>query len=65
MKDDFCILLALPSSDNNLLDEHQTNCLQTGFIDYLKEKGAAGIINVPKPGGSSEVSNSADLSVLI
>lgn len=51
MKDDFCILLALPSSDSKLLDVHQTQYLQTGFIDYLKDKGAAGIINVAKPGG--------------
>ena len=57
MKDDFCILLALPSTDSKLLDPHQTQCLQTGFIDYLKGKGAAGIINVPKPGGH-EVSQS-------
>lgn len=51
IKDDYCILVALPSSDSKLLDSHQTSCLQTGFIDYLSEKGAAGIINVPKPGG--------------
>jgi len=50
MKDDFCLLLALPSADSKLMDTHQTSCLQTGFIDYLSEKGAAGIINVPKPG---------------
>lgn len=50
MKDDFCMLLALPSSDTKLMDTHQTSSLQSGFIDYLREKGAAGIINVPKPG---------------
>lgn len=44
------MLLALPSSDSKLMDTHQTSSLQTGFIDYLRDKGAAGIINVPKPG---------------
>lgn len=46
------MLLALPSSDGKLMDTHQTACLQTGFIDYLREKDAAGIINVPKRGGT-------------
>lgn len=61
MKDDFCILLALPSRDGKLLDPHQTSSLQAGFIDYLKEKGAAGIINVPKPGGHEVSFNNAKL----
>lgn len=64
IRDDFCILLALPSSDKKLMDPHQTQSLQTGFIDYLTDKGAAGIMNVPIPGGN-EVCNSISWSLLM
>lgn len=44
-----CMLLALPCGrDHNDVLQQSTN-LQTGFITYLQQKQAAGIINLPAP----------------
>ena len=42
-----CLLLALPCGRDPLDVHSQTRALRTGFISYLQQKQAAGIINVP------------------
>jgi len=44
-----CLLLALPCGRDPLDVHAQTRSLKTGFIIYLQQKQAAGIINVPNP----------------
>ncbi|XP_070067829.1 protein split ends-like [Drosophila takahashii] len=45
-----CMLLALPCGrDHADVLQHSRN-LQTGFITYLQQKMAAGIVNIPIPG---------------
>ncbi|XP_066910249.1 msx2-interacting protein-like isoform X2 [Clytia hemisphaerica] len=44
-----CLLLALPCGRDPLDVHAQTRALKTGFIIYLQQKQAAGIINVPNP----------------
>jgi len=41
------MLLALPCGRDPLDVHAQTRALKTGFITYLQQKQAAGIINVP------------------
>ncbi|XP_039251148.2 uncharacterized protein LOC120328686 isoform X2 [Styela clava] len=43
---DFCLLLALPCGRDKTDVIRQQNALKQGFIDYLKQKQAAGIVNV-------------------
>lgn len=43
------MLLALPCGRDPLDVHAQTRALKTGFITYLQQKQAAGIINVPTP----------------
>lgn len=45
-----CMLLALPCGRDHLDVLQQSTNLQTGFITYLQQKQAAGIVNIPKPG---------------
>lgn len=44
-----CMLLALPCGRDPLDVHAQTRALKTGFITYLQQKQAAGIVNVPNP----------------
>jgi hypothetical protein len=44
-----CILIAVPYGMNSLEQMTQTACLRNGFINYLLEKRAAGIVNVAVP----------------
>ncbi|XP_077998884.1 uncharacterized protein LOC144451852 [Glandiceps talaboti] len=48
----YCLLLALPCGRDQYDVLAQTKTLQMGFIQYLQEKHAAGIINVPAPGSN-------------
>ena len=49
------MLLALPCGrDHDDVNKHSKN-LQSGFITYLQQKQAAGIVNIAAP-GSQEVS---------
>ena len=47
---DHCLLLALPCGRDPLDVHAQTRALKSGFINYLQQKQAAGIINVARPG---------------
>lgn len=55
---DYCMLLALPSGRDHIDLINQTKVLTTGFIEYLSQKLAAGIVNVAAP-GSEQVNLSA------
>ncbi len=44
-----CILIAVPYGSNSLEQMTQTSYLRNGFINYLLEKRAAGIVNVTVP----------------
>ena len=46
---DYCMLLALPCGRDHVDVMQQTKALSTGFIQYLQQKQAAGIVNVPDP----------------
>jgi hypothetical protein len=50
MDNEHCMLLALPCGRDHLDVLQQSNNLQTGFITYLQQKQAAGIVNVAAPG---------------
>ena len=43
------MLLALPCGRDHSDINYQTKALTTGFIQYLQQKQAAGIVNVPGP----------------
>ncbi len=43
------MLVALPYGVNNIEQLTQANYLRNGFITYLQEKKAAGIINITTP----------------
>lgn len=45
-----CMLLALPCGHDHLDVLQQSTNLQTGFITYMQQKQAAGIVNIPAPG---------------
>ncbi|XP_055551255.1 protein split ends, partial [Wyeomyia smithii] len=47
-----CMLLALPCGRDRMDVVQQQNNLQTGFITYLQQKQAAGIVNIAAPGSS-------------
>ncbi|XP_062843111.1 msx2-interacting protein isoform X2 [Trichomycterus rosablanca] len=49
---DFCLLLAMPCGRDTEDVVNQTQVLKSAFINYLKAKLAAGIINVPNPGSN-------------
>ena len=44
------MLLALPCGRDHMDVLQQSNNLQTGFITYLQQKQAAGIVNIAAPG---------------
>lgn len=44
------MLLALPCGRDHMDVLQQSNNLQTGFITYLQQKQAAGIVNIAGPG---------------
>ncbi|KAK3105069.1 hypothetical protein FSP39_016605 [Pinctada imbricata] len=46
---DYCMLLALPCGRNHEDIISQTRAMASGFIQYLQQKQAAGIVNVPEP----------------
>ncbi|KDR14584.1 Protein split ends, partial [Zootermopsis nevadensis] len=50
MDNEHCMLLALPCGRDHLDVLQQSNNLQTGFITYLQQKQAAGIVNIAAPG---------------
>jgi hypothetical protein len=45
-----CMLLALPCGRDEVDVLQQSKNLQTGFIMYLQQKQAAGIVNIAAPG---------------
>ncbi|XP_037903936.1 protein split ends isoform X2 [Hermetia illucens] len=49
-ENEHCMLLALPCGRNHMDVLQQSRNLQTGFITYLQQKMAAGIVNIPVPG---------------
>lgn len=46
------MLLALPCGRDRMDVLQQQNNLQTGFITYLQQKQAAGIVNIAAPGSA-------------
>uniref|UniRef100_A0A1A9WUK0 Protein split ends n=1 Tax=Glossina brevipalpis TaxID=37001 RepID=A0A1A9WUK0_9MUSC len=49
-ENEHCMLLALPCGRDHADVLQQSRNLQTGFITYLQQKMAAGIVNIPMPG---------------
>lgn len=47
------MLLALPCGHNHMDVLQQSTNLQSGFITYLQQKLAAGIVNIADPGSQS------------
>lgn len=56
MDHEHCMLLALPCGRDHMDVLQQSNNLQSGFITYLQQKQAAGIVNIAGP-GSQQVSS--------
>jgi len=52
MGEEHCMLLALPCGRDHLDVLQQSNNLQTGFITYLQQKQAAGIVNIAVTGST-------------
>lgn len=50
LENEHCLLLALPCGRDPLDVHAQTKALKNGFIAYLQQKLAAGIINIAEPG---------------
>ncbi|XP_046673537.1 protein split ends isoform X3 [Homalodisca vitripennis] len=50
MDNEHCMLLALPCGRDHMDVLQQSNNLQSGFITYLQQKQAAGIVNIAGPG---------------
>ncbi|KAF5270738.1 hypothetical protein FQA39_LY01476 [Lamprigera yunnana] len=50
MENEHCMLLALPCGHDHMDVLKQSTNLSTGFITYLQQKQAAGIVNVAAPG---------------
>ncbi|XP_024220048.1 protein split ends isoform X3 [Halyomorpha halys] len=50
MDNEHCMLLALPCGRDHMDVLQQSNNLQSGFITYLQQKQAAGIVNIAAPG---------------
>jgi hypothetical protein len=55
LENEHCILLAVPYGVNAHEQMTQTSYLRNGFINYLLEKRAAGIVNVTVPNKASYV----------
>ena len=58
--DEFSMLLALPCGHDHVDIIAHSKTLEIGFISYLQQKQAAGIVNVPVP-GSPQVSVRTEL----
>ncbi|XP_052759600.1 msx2-interacting protein-like isoform X2 [Mya arenaria] len=50
LEKDYCMMLALPCGRDHTDIYQQTRAMSTGFIQYLQQKQAAGIVNVADPG---------------
>ena len=50
---DFSMLVAVPCGNSHVEILQQTQNMRTGFISYLQQKQAAGIVNVPTPGSTT------------
>jgi hypothetical protein len=50
MENEHCMLLALPCGHDHMDVLKQSTNLTNGFITYLQQKQAAGIVNVAAPG---------------
>jgi len=50
-----CMLLALPCGRDPLDVHAQTRALKTGFITYLQQKQAAGIVNINSPQDKNQI----------
>lgn len=50
---DYSMLVAVPCGGNHVEILTQTQNLRRGFIEYLQQKQAAGIVNVPAPGSTT------------
>lgn len=46
---EYCMLVALPCGQDHLDIIMQSNNLRAGFINYLQQKQAAGIVNIVDP----------------
>ena len=62
--DEFGMLLALPCGHDHVDIIVQSRTLEIGFITYLQQKQAAGIVNVALP-GSPQVCHSQPLYVYL
>ena len=60
--DEFSMLLALPCGHDHVDIIAHSKTLEIGFISYLQQKQAAGIVNVPLP-GSPQVSLRTELKM--
>lgn len=56
MENEHCMLLALPCGHDHMDVLKQSTNLTSGFITYLQQKQAAGIVNVAAPGTTQPVS---------
>ena len=52
MDNEHCVLIALPLGESPNDQIRQTESMRSGFINYLQEKRAAGIVNVTVAGAS-------------
>lgn len=52
MEREHCMLLALPYGRDQIDVLQQSSSLHSGFISYLQQKQAAGIVNVAPPGST-------------
>lgn len=50
MENEHCVLLALPCGRDHMDVLQQSTNLSNGFITYLQQKEAAGIVNIAAPG---------------
>lgn len=57
MDNEHCMLLALPCGRDEVDVLQQSKNLQTGFIMYLQQKQAAGIVNIAAPGSQQVCTN--------
>ena len=52
-EEEYSMLLAIPCGRDHIDIMTQTKALQSGFIQYLASKQAAGIVNVAEPGSTN------------
>ena len=61
---EYSMLLAVPCGQNACDVSIQMHALRTGFIQYLQQKQAAGIVNIHTQPGSTQVVHSVHLAIL-